>query len=212
MSNDGGISADQATQFPKTPQPYVDEFYAQINLIDEFCIKHNIKMWAIGGSLLGQVRGNAFIPWDDDNDVGVFESDGQFIFDTLRPLLKDLGGKHDLWKSVHGLKLISTQLAHAGTDIFFYRLRPTEPNIVELASEQSRKQWPNDFFLKEELEGNLPRGTFGPITIPIPRNAERQLKSVYGENCLTHSRLSGFNHFTNSARTSVKKDVPLGSA
>lgn len=62
---------------------YVDEkrkkiWAIELDLLSHFifvCNKYNLKYYLIGGSLLGAVRHNGIIPWDDDIDVGMPRKD-----------------------------------------------------------------------------------------------------------------------------------------
>ena len=47
----------------------------QIKLIDEVLCKNNIPYCACGGTLLGCIRHQGFMPWDDDFDILMEESD-----------------------------------------------------------------------------------------------------------------------------------------
>ena len=47
---------------------------SEISILEEIkriCAKYNIKYFAICGTLIGAVRENGFIPWDDDIDLGM---------------------------------------------------------------------------------------------------------------------------------------------
>lgn len=43
--------------------------------IDMVCRKYGIRMFLVGGSLLGAIRHAGFIPWDDDVDFGMIRED-----------------------------------------------------------------------------------------------------------------------------------------
>jgi lipopolysaccharide cholinephosphotransferase len=55
------------------------------NLIDfhDFCIKHNLTYYLCGGTLIGAIRHNGFIPWDDDIDVMMPRKDYDKLIDVF---------------------------------------------------------------------------------------------------------------------------------
>ena len=54
-----------------------------LEVIDGICQRHNIPYWLSGGSMLGAVRHQGFIPWDDDLDIEMLRPDFERLMRIL---------------------------------------------------------------------------------------------------------------------------------
>lgn len=73
-------------------RPLWDAILEVYGEFDRVCRKHGIEYTAIGGTAIGAVRHNGFIPWDDDMDLGIkiedFERFRTVAVQELPPHLK----------------------------------------------------------------------------------------------------------------------------
>lgn len=66
--------------------PLQDKMLEMLKWFHEFCKKNDITYYVVGGTMLGAVRHQGFIPWDDDIDVGVPRKDYNRIIDLGKEL------------------------------------------------------------------------------------------------------------------------------
>lgn len=94
----------------------------EIGLLQEFgriCKKHNIRWFAIGGTLLGAARHKGFIPWDDDIDVIMFRPDYEKFKSVVEEELR-YNPNYSMWYWYnHRLESDGEAAQHVNTDLPF---------------------------------------------------------------------------------------------
>jgi hypothetical protein len=159
------------------------EVYQLLNLcaiqkLDEIFVSTKIKYWITGGTLLGAMRHNGFIPHDDDIDIECLEED----IDTIAAIPTDEiyegfdnGGT---WESFPVNKLNFK----GGISIDVFPRRNLLTTDTEDVKEHEKKYFPvRDEIFPLELYPCHNIKVWGPCR----NKCETYLKRLYGDTCLT---------------------------
>ncbi|AFE54520.1 LicD family protein [Rickettsia typhi] len=132
----------------------------------ELLTKNNIKYWIESGTLLGAVRHQGIIPFDDDLDIGIMHED-EIHFQQILPQFKQLGYriKHNKIYVICGERCLDIFIFHKEKDKFVHILYD---------------QYPNDFFYENELYP-LKKYKFGNIEVYGPFDPIGNLNRQYPE-------------------------------
>ena len=97
-------------------QNYVYEIFVEF---DRVCKKHNLRYSMEGGTLLGAVKFQNFVPWDDDIDVIMLREDYEKF---LKIAPSELGEKFFLqsYNNVKEFPLNYAKICHNDTEIYDY--------------------------------------------------------------------------------------------
>lgn len=74
---------------PKTVVKQSRELNCQLlDFIDNICKKYDLKWWLHFGNLIGAVRHEGSVPWDDDVDIGMMRDDYDKFFEIIHEEIK----------------------------------------------------------------------------------------------------------------------------
>ena len=161
----------------------IDKALKKLNLkmmkdIDYILVTNNIKYWAEGGTLLGIVRHNGPIPWDDDTDISILEEDYEKV-NKLKNQFKKRGYKlinhffgFKVCYSKGGKYIKGKKYSYPFLDIF------TRKKVNNKYILSRTKLWSKYYFLDDEVFP-LKRYKFDNIYINGPSNPRGYLNRGY---------------------------------
>ncbi len=168
----------------------LEKLYSLMEKVDLVFKKHNITYWATGGTLLGAIRYQGIMPWDDDLDICILDTDEE----KLKNIKQDLDSlglsifKKDIYKRSFkdGTPIYKgnalRQYTYPFLDIFIMSLekkRESKDLYTHKAPYFYCKYGSEDAFTYSQIS-NISYLPFGPLMIPVAHGAEDFLNRNYG--------------------------------
>lgn len=119
-----------------------------LDFVVNICEKYDLTYWLDYGNLLGAIRHNGFIPWDDDIDIGMLRKDFDIFLDVINNEIEKTGlsdffkvtvtkkytlknNREDIIPFIQVLYLPDPKHLLAGLDVFIYDYIPEITDDLE---------------------------------------------------------------------------------
>lgn len=201
---------------PRMDPLVVGLFYDLITKINQVFQKSDLRYWCTCGTLLGIVRHQGIIPWDDDIDLAIFEKDIPILLD-LESALSEIGLKISYHPRFEFYKIYfkdgepihyedGTKCPWTFPFVDIFPLTELDGRLIyagKLWQEYYAKQ---DYYLPEELQFPLETMPFGPVELPVPQCPVDYIQRVYGSDWNDVAYIT-FSHRCEKIMKKIKVDL-----
>lgn len=167
---------------------------------DEILSSEGVDYCVMFGTLLSLLRHDGLIPWDDDLDIIIFDTDkfkktcrlqleakGYIVYDDMRTL--------DGVEKRCGYRIHSEEgLVIPGQTWKFSWLGVWEPVIINNDGDNIMTLPPEEFSYAFEDFCPLERRSFLDFTVSVPQLSEEIVKQYYGSDCMEICMLHNLDH------------------
>ncbi len=174
---------------------------ADLLAVDKRCLKEivsllskeKIPFWMDCGSLLGTYRYGGIIPWDNDLDIAVLESDFDNVFHALQALDPTLYVAQDWSSRVLPKTYIRVYLKENRNFIDIYHMQvDKEKGTLTTILSHKDSDWMADVWKERELSQITPyaydvifplkKAQFDGMEVPVPNDTVTYLHGKYGQD------------------------------
>lgn len=202
------LSIINFNDIPNTHISSVNRIYDLLQQVTCELDRNNIKYIITSGTLLGSVRHNGMIPWDDDSDVSIVMNDDDDIIKTKQTVLDclkvlDNNNINSYEHSVGNILVSHFYNTSSCVDIFFLKATneiSENGDKIYRYLEPFDTKYPNEYYLHNEIFP-IREYNFGPIILKGPNNPIDFLDRTYPG---WQSTASKWNHFQQIPRNSTQ--------
>jgi len=182
-------------------QKNIEDALKLLKIVVRILDNHNIKYYLDFGTLIGAMRDNAFIPWDDDIDISlVNEEDYKKIPEILEEIKKEYGYRtylHTFKQSID--KFFKKEKINVKPNINF-----TDEENYQIAKIRNNKFWRFgrgntciDIFFKYKYEKNIYWFAYGKVHKISLNDYNDEIMQIdfYGISCKV---LTGYDKYLHS--------------
>lgn len=191
---------------PMTCKKYLEDLYKCLKYVVNFLEKHKISYCLESGSLLGCIRHNGFIPWDNDIDIMIFNT-GYFKLLTLIYEFNNNNLDISLQHSIPGYKIYYKNKTQGELFVYDYdKIQKLYRQSFPYINDKPTFKTGDIYYTYKKFSGHclfpFKRMLFEDIYINVPNNYNLVLNIIYNNSNLLECKYSGAK---NSQYESVNK-------